>query len=166
MDFAYHILQTLNDCAFFLTLLEQKALCENPTAAPSAATNYWAQCVQIANYRLCSCWFVYALWAVWKHGVVLVNMVGIVYVRLVSWAFQTPLSGFLAVQLMWPVLYLHCRVSARFSWIMMQSCRTSWGADSRKVSSSRSMFTSAYSNIMAQYQRRWCSFCRRDMMPR
>lgn len=54
--------------------------------------------------------------------------------------------------------HLHCSVSARFSWIMMESCRTSWGADSRKVSSSLSMLTSAYSNIMAQYQRRWCSF--------
>lgn len=65
-----------------------------------------------------------------------------------------------------PANHLHCSVSARFSWIMMQSCRTNWGADSRNVSSKRSMLTSAYSNIMAQYQRRWCSFCRRDMTPR
>lgn len=36
---------------------------ENPKAASSAATNYWA-CVQMYNV-----WFVCALWATWKHGV-------------------------------------------------------------------------------------------------
>lgn len=41
-------------------------------------------------------------------------------------------------------------VSALFFWIIMQSCSTSWGALSRKVSRRRSMLTSAYSYIIAQ----------------
>lgn len=61
---------------------------------------------------------------------------------------------------------LHCSVSARFFWIMMQSWRTSCGALSRNVSSRRSMLTSAYSYIMAQQKRRWFSFCLRLWMPR
>lgn len=45
---------------------------------------------------------------------------------------------------------LHCSHSALLLWIMIHSCSTSWGALSKKVSSSRSMLTSAYSYIMAQ----------------
>lgn len=41
-------------------------------------------------------------------------------------------------------------VSALFFWIIMQSCSTSWGALSRKVSRRRNMLTSAYSYIIAQ----------------